>query len=151
MTQVANSGALVCRSTPGKERGQRLIQICTGAPMATYDEMSPTDRGNLFESLASLNGFEEGPKHALPDGTRYEYDVVLKRTVEITPSGERFPVALSDGKLRRASEKTARRKGAAAQNAIRLQRVLELRFALRDCALCEKRSLDKCGAVAGEA
>ena len=75
--------------------------------MASYDEMSPTDRGNLFEGLASLSGFEEGPKHALPDGTRYEYDVVLKRTVEVTPSGERF------GKLRRDSEKIARRKGAA--------------------------------------
>ena len=72
--------------------------------MANYDEVSPTDRGNLFEGLASLSGFEEGPKHALPDGTRYEYDVVLKRTVEVTPSGERF------GKLRRDSEKIARRK-----------------------------------------
>ena len=94
--------------------GQRLIRICTGAPMANYDEMSPTDRGNLFEGLASLSGFEEGPKHALPDGTRYEYDVVLKRTVEITPSGERFPVTLSDGKLRRDSKKIVRRNGAAA-------------------------------------
>jgi hypothetical protein len=94
--------------------GQRLIQICTGALMANYDEVSPTDRGNLFEGLASLSGFEEGPKHALPDGTRYEYDVVLKRTVEITPSGERFPVALSDGKLRRDSKKIVRRNGAAA-------------------------------------
>ena len=75
--------------------------------MANYDEMSPTDRGNLVEGLASLSGFEEGPKDALPDGTRYEYDVVLKRTVEVTPSGERF------GKLRRDSEKIARRKGAA--------------------------------------
>ena len=82
--------------------------------MASYDEMSVRDRRNLFEGLASLSGFEEGPKHALPDGTRYEYDVVLKRTVEITPSGERFPVALSDGKLRRDSEKIARRKGSVA-------------------------------------
>jgi len=82
--------------------------------MANYDEMSPTDRGNLVEGLASLSGFEEGPKDALPDGTRYEYDVVLKRTVEITPSGERFPVALSDGKLRRDSKKIVRRNGAAA-------------------------------------
>ena len=94
-----------------EERGdQRLIRICTGAPMANYDEMSPTERGNLFEGLASLSGFEEGPKHALPDGTRYEYDVVLKRTVEITPSGERFPVTLVDGKLKRDSDKIGRRK-----------------------------------------
>ena len=79
--------------------------------MPSYDEMSPTDRRNLFEGLARLSGFEEGPKNTLPDGTRYEYDAVLKRTVEITPSGERFPVALSGGKLRRDSEKIARRKG----------------------------------------
>ena len=45
--------------------------------MASYDEMNPTDRRNLFEGLESLSGFEEGPKHALPDGTRYEYDAVL--------------------------------------------------------------------------
>ena len=81
--------------------------------MANYDEMSPTERGNLFEGLASLSGFEEGPKHGLPDGTRYEYDPVLKRTVEVTRSGKRFPVILVDGKLTRDSEKIARRKGEA--------------------------------------
>jgi hypothetical protein len=79
--------------------------------MASYDEMSPTNRRNLFEGLASLSGLQEGPKNALPDGTRYEYDAVLKRTVEITPSGERFPVALVDGKLKRDLEKIACRKG----------------------------------------
>ena len=82
--------------------------------MASYDETNTTDRRNLFEGLASRSGFEEGPKHALPDGTRYEYDAVLKRTVEITPSGERFPVTLRDGELERESEKIARRKGEAA-------------------------------------
>jgi N-methylhydantoinase B/oxoprolinase/acetone carboxylase alpha subunit len=75
--------------------------------MGSYDEMSVTDR------LASLSGFQEGPKNALPDGTRYEYDPVLKRTVEVTPSGERFPVILVDGKLTRDSEKIGRRKGGA--------------------------------------
>ena len=74
--------------------------------MASYDEMNPTDRRNLFEALARLRGVEEGPKH--------EYDAVLKRTVEITPSGERFPVTLVHGKLKRDSEKIARRKGEAA-------------------------------------
>ena len=81
--------------------------------MASYDEMNPTDRRNLFEALASLSGFKEGPKNALPDGTRYEYDAVLKRTVEITPSGERFPVILVDGKLKRDSEKIGPRNGEA--------------------------------------
>ena len=89
----------------GESEGLRLIQVCKGATMASYDEMSPTDRRNLFEGLARLSGFEEGPKNTLPDGTRYEYDAVLKRTVEITPSGERFPVTLVDGKLKRDSEK----------------------------------------------
>ena len=81
--------------------------------MATYDEMSPTDRRNLFEGLASLSGLREGPKNALPDGARYEYDAVLKRTVEVTPSGERFPVILAEGKLTRDSETIGRRKGEA--------------------------------------
>src|SRR5215469_16717950 len=53
--------------------------------------------------LEALTGLQEGPKKALPDGTRYEYDPILKRTVEVTPSGERFPVTLVDGKLQRAS------------------------------------------------
>jgi len=105
VTQVANSGALVCGSTARRERGQRLIQVGTGASMASYHEMSVTDRRNLFEGLANLSGFQEGPNNALPDGTRYEYDAVLKRTVEITPSGKRFPVTLVDGKLRRDSER----------------------------------------------
>ena len=81
--------------------------------MASYDEMNPTDRKNLFEGLASLSGLHEGPKNTLPDGTRYEYDPVLKRTVEVTPSGERSSVILVDGKLTRDSEKIGRRKGEA--------------------------------------
>jgi hypothetical protein len=83
-----------------ESEGLKPIQVCKGATMASYDEMSPTDRRNLFEGLARLSGFEEGPKNTLPDGTRYEYDAVLKRTVEIIPSGERCPVTLVDGKLK---------------------------------------------------
>jgi len=64
-----------------------------------------------MNGLKALTGLQEGPKKALPDGTRYEYDPILKRTVEVTPSGERFPVTLVDGKLQRDSEKTDRRKG----------------------------------------
>ena len=79
--------------------------------MATYDEMSPEERKTLMKGLEALTGLQEGPKNGLPDGTRYEYDPILKRTVEITPSGERFLVNLVDGKLRRDSEKPAARKG----------------------------------------
>jgi len=57
---------------------------------------------------------QEGPKNVLLDGTRYEYDPILKRTVEITPSGERFPVTLVDGKLQSDSQKADKGKGEAA-------------------------------------
>jgi hypothetical protein len=73
--------------------------------MATYDDMSPAERKRLMNGLKALTGLQEGPKKALPDGTRYEYDPILKRTVEVTPSGERFPVTLVDGKLQRDSQK----------------------------------------------
>jgi hypothetical protein len=79
--------------------------------MATYDDMSPAERKRLMNGLEALTGLQEGRKKTLPDGTRYEYDPILKRTVEVTPSGERFPVTLVDGKLQRDSEKTDRRKG----------------------------------------
>jgi hypothetical protein len=53
----------------------------------------------------AIRGVQVRPRNTLPDGTRYEYDPILKRTVEVTPSGERFPVTLVDGKLQRDSEK----------------------------------------------
>jgi hypothetical protein len=65
-----------------------------------------------FRRQENLSGLQEGPKNALPDGTRYEYDPILKGAVEITPS-DRFPVTLVDGKLQRDSG-TAARKGEAA-------------------------------------
>jgi hypothetical protein len=71
--------------------------------MAIYDETSPAERKKRMNGLEALTGLREGPRNALPDGTRYEYDPILKRTVEITPSGERFPVTLVDGKLQRDS------------------------------------------------
>jgi hypothetical protein len=64
--------------------------------------------------LEALTGLQEGPKNTLPDGTRYEYDPILKRTVEVSPSGERFPVTLVDGKLQRDSQKADKRNGEAA-------------------------------------
>jgi len=67
-----------------------------------------------MQGLEALTGLQEGPKNPLPDGTLYEYDSVLKRTVEITPSGERFPVTLVDGKLQRDSQKAGKRKGGTA-------------------------------------
>jgi hypothetical protein len=63
--------------------------------------MSPNGRQQLVEALAGLAGLQEGPKHALTDGTRYEYDCKVKRTFEVAPSGRRFPVALVAGKFQR--------------------------------------------------
>lgn len=82
--------------------------------MATYDEMSVQERRRLMELLGGLTGLQEGPDGQLPDGTRYEYDPQLRTTVEITPSGERFPVVLVDGKLQRDCEALVARKGEAA-------------------------------------
>ena len=31
-----------------------------------------------MNGLEALTGLQEGPKNALPDGTRYEYDPILK-------------------------------------------------------------------------
>ena len=80
--------------------------------MASYDKMSAAERQQLMEELASLTGLQEGPDAAFPDGTRYAYDPVLKRTVEITPSGKRYPIALVGGKLQRESEKALAQKTA---------------------------------------
>jgi len=82
--------------------------------MSTYDEMSPAERRQLMEVLGSLTGLQEGPNGRPSNGTHYEYDPDLKRTVEVTPSGERFPVALVGDKLIRDSEKSVLRKGEAA-------------------------------------
>lgn len=82
--------------------------------MATYDRMSAEEQQRLIEVLGSLTGLQEGPDGQLPDGTRYEYDTGLRATVEVTPSGERFPVVLVEGKLQRDCEALVARKGEAA-------------------------------------
>ena len=82
--------------------------------MATYDEMSPAARQQLMQALRSLSGLREGPKGTFPDGTHYEYDPDLKGTVEVTSSGDRFPVAFVRGELKRDSENVVARKGEAA-------------------------------------
>jgi hypothetical protein len=81
--------------------------------MATYDRMSLEGRQRLMDVLGNLTGLQDGPDGRLPDGTHYEYDPDLRATVEVTPSGERFPVVLIDGKLQRNSEVLLARKGEA--------------------------------------
>jgi hypothetical protein len=82
----------------------------TGACMAAYDEMSEAERRRLAEVLGSLTGLQGVPTGSLPDGTHYEYDPTLKATVEVTPSGERYPVTLFDGRFVRAGERAVAHK-----------------------------------------
>ena len=75
--------------------------------------MSTADRQRLVEALGNLAGLLEGPREAFSDGTHYEYDPELRRTVEVAPSGKRFPIALVGGRFQRdlanaTARKTAR-------------------------------------------
>jgi len=71
--------------------------------------MSTSERQQLMEAIGSLAGLQEGPKDTFPDGTHYEYDPNLKRTVEVDPSGQVVPVALVAGKLQREEKMLARK------------------------------------------
>jgi len=112
INQLVNSGLLAFYSKQGRGKVGGESRVLRGASMASYDKMSAAERQQLMEELASLTGLQEGPDAAFPDGTRYAYDPVLKRTVEITPSGERYPIALVGGKLQRESEKALAQKTA---------------------------------------
>src|SRR5215469_3875338 len=94
-----------------ERQGRRLIQVCTGEIHADLRRYESCGAQETNERSGGPPGLQEGPKKALPDGTRYEYDPILKRTVEVTPSGERFPVTLVDGKLQRDSQKADKRNG----------------------------------------
>ena len=78
--------------------------------MAAYDEMSEAERRLLAKTLGSLTGLQGGRNGTLPDGTHYEYDPVLKATVEVTASGERYPVTLVDGRFIREGERAVAHK-----------------------------------------
>jgi hypothetical protein len=77
---------------------------------ASYDQMSTAERQRLVEALGNLAGRQEGPRSTFPDGSRYEYDPKLKRTVEVASSGKRYPVALVAGRFQRGvADATARK------------------------------------------
>ena len=78
--------------------------------MAAYDEMSEAERQQLSKTLRSLTGLQGGPTEGLPDGTHYEYDPNLKVTVEVTASGERYPVKLVDGRFIREGDRAGAHK-----------------------------------------
>ena len=103
INQLVNSGlrAYYSKQRPGKlGSSSRPTRRST---KATYDKMSLQERHQLMEAIAGLAGLQEGPKDAFPDSTHYEYDPNLKRTVEVAPSGQLFPVTLVAGKLQRES------------------------------------------------
>jgi hypothetical protein len=109
MNQLVNSGLLAYYSQGRKGQLEGPARPSRGASRATYDKMGTEERQQLMEILGSLAGMQEGPHEEFADGTHYEYDSELRTTVEVGPSGQRFPVALVAGKLQRESETMARR------------------------------------------
>jgi hypothetical protein len=106
INQLINSGLMAYYSKKKTGKLDGASRPTRGSTMGTYDTMSAAERKQLIQTIASLTGLREGPKDALPDGTRYEYDPDLKRTLEVTPDGKRFPVVLVAGKFQREPEKT---------------------------------------------
>ena len=109
MNQLVNSGLLAYYSSGRKGKLDGSARTARARSVATYDKMSTEERQQLMAVLASLTGSKEGPHEEFSDGTHYEYDRKLRATVEVGPSGQRFPVALVAGKLQRESQKTARK------------------------------------------
>lgn len=105
INQLVNSGLVAYYAKDRVEKRGASSRPTRTAASASYDKMSLKERLRLVEALADLAGLQEGPKDAFPDGTRYEYDFRFKATVEITPSGKRFPVELVAGKFQRRSAK----------------------------------------------
>jgi len=106
INQLINSGLMAYYSKKKTAKLKVASTRARGSTMGTYDEMSAAERKQLIQAIASLTGLREGPKEALPDGSRYEYDPDLKRTLEVTAEGKRFPVVLVAGKFQREPEKT---------------------------------------------
>lgn len=99
INQLVNSGLTAYYS---KQRSSRIgVPSRPTQKLASYDQMSMAERQQLVEALGNLAGLQKGPREAFPDGTHYEYDPKLKRTVEVASSGKRFPVGLVAGKFQR--------------------------------------------------
>lgn len=108
INQLVNSGLLAYYSKGRRGKVGASARTARGPSMAAYDKMTTEERQELMEILASLTGLQEGPHQEFADGTHYEYDTKLRTTVEVGPSGERFPVALVAGQLQRGSQTMAR-------------------------------------------
>ena len=112
INQLVNSGLMAYYSRQGPGKFGTPATPTQQSAKATYDKMSAAERQHLIEALGNLAGLQEGPRHAFPDGTRYEYDGKLKRTVEVASDGKRFPVALVAGGFQRDSVKLGAHKTA---------------------------------------
>jgi hypothetical protein len=113
INQLVNSGLMAHYSKQGSGKLGGSSRPTRRSTKAAYDKMSVAERQQLFEVLGTLTGIQEGPTGKFSDGTCYEYDPALGKTVEATATGERFPVKLVAGKFQRESEtavahKTAR-------------------------------------------
>ena len=109
INQLVNSGLLAYYASGRRGKAGASARAARGPSMAAYDKMTIEERQELMEILGSLTGLQEGPHEEFADGTHYEYDPKLRTTVEVGPSGERFPVALVAGKLQRESQAKARK------------------------------------------
>jgi hypothetical protein len=109
INQLVNSGLLAYYSKP---QTAKVAGRARGTSIATYDKMSNVERQQLFEVVGTLTGLQDGPTGKFSDGTCFEYDRTLGKTVEVTPRGERFPVTLVAGKFQRVSETAAAHKTA---------------------------------------
>jgi hypothetical protein len=107
MNQLVNSGLLAYYSKGRRGKLAGSSRPTRRSTEASYDRMSTAERQQLFEALGTLTGLQQGPTGNLSDGTYFEYDHALETTVEVTPSGERFPVTLVAGKLRREQKTRA--------------------------------------------
>jgi len=104
INQLVNSGLLTYYSKPRSSKLEGSSRTAQGSSIATYDKMSAAERQQLFEVLGALTVPAEGPTGKFSDGTYFEYDRALEMTVEVTPTGERFPVMLVAGKFQREPE-----------------------------------------------
>src|SRR5215472_9069688 len=109
MNQLVNSGLLAYYSKGRKGQLEGSARSARETSGAIYDKMSSEERQDLMEILGSLTGQQEGAHEEFADGTYYEYDPGLKRTVEVDPFWERFSVGFSAGKLERKSQAIARK------------------------------------------
>jgi len=112
INQLVNSGLMAHYSKQGSGKLRGSSRPTRQTAKAAYDKMSVAERQQLFEALGTLTGFKEGPTGKFLDGTYFEYDRALERTVEVRRSGERFPVTLVGGKFQRESESAVAHKTA---------------------------------------